>query len=387
MKKTIILFIVELVFNCLIIYFIPNNKYYKADYFMSISDNISSNNHTNLTHTIDMIEEKLQNSAGMNQIIFYFSIIVLVISLISLYILFSMLLFPSDYGHINGKNFTYYMVVLFIKFAFVITNISLSTSIMLKIKDIGKNIDEFGLTKEVRKKVLIIFILSGLCFFYYFFELSYNYIRKSTIIGFSIKEYNLENNRDEINSLNKKITEKEDQINLIKERIKSKDNEIDDQKKEVDRLNEELNKLTDENNTLKEKIEGLEQEKQQKDEDMKLKLKENNDKNDNKIREIENQKNLEIINLKKQYNLKENEKIITVIFQCVGQNILYSMICKNTDKFALIEQELYDIFPECKEKEYFFLFKGSKINRNKTLEEIGIKFSDVITFNEIVDFD
>ena len=49
------------------------------------------------------------------------------------------------------------------------------------------------------------------------------------------------------------------------------------------------------------------------------------------------------------------------------------MICKNTDKFAIIEQELYDVFPEYKNTENYFLLKGNKVNKNQTLEEINIQ--------------
>ena len=52
------------------------------------------------------------------------------------------------------------------------------------------------------------------------------------------------------------------------------------------------------------------------------------------------------------------------------------MICKNTDKFAIIEQELYDVFPQYKNTENYFLLNGNKVNKNQTLEEINIQQYD-----------
>ena len=82
------------------------------------------------------------------------------------------------------------------------------------------------------------------------------------------------------------------------------------------------------------------------------------------------------------FTLEEGEKLISVIFQSSDQLILCSIICKNTDKFNKIEGQLCDLYPECSEKEYYFLFNGQKINRNKTLEENGIKNNSLVIMNE-----
>ena len=83
------------------------------------------------------------------------------------------------------------------------------------------------------------------------------------------------------------------------------------------------------------------------------------------------------------FDLKKDDKLMTIIFYSVDQKYHYSLICKNTDKFSTIEQKLFEIFPECQEENYFFMANGIQINRYKTLEELKLKNSDIITMNKI----
>ncbi len=78
---------------------------------------------------------------------------------------------------------------------------------------------------------------------------------------------------------------------------------------------------------------------------------------------------------------------MSVIFSSTKQNILGSFICKNTDKFSRIENLLYEIeeYIEYKEVENYFLVRGRKINRYETLEENGIRNSDIITLVKMVE--
>ena len=39
--------------------------------------------------------------------------------------------------------------------------------------------------------------------------------------------------------------------------------------------------------------------------------------------------------------LEKNEKLISIIFSSVSQNIHYSIVCKNTDDINKLERELY----------------------------------------------
>ena len=81
---------------------------------------------------------------------------------------------------------------------------------------------------------------------------------------------------------------------------------------------------------------------------------------------------LQVIDLKINY--------ITIYFTSVDQKIQeQKMICRKTETFAIIEQDLYKKYPDFKETgNNYFLSKGAKINRNKTLEENNIENNDVI---------
>ena len=105
--------------------------------------------------------------------------------------------------------------------------------------------------------------------------------------------------------------------------------------------------------------------------------------------QLKNSKN-EIKNLKEEiddfrfyFKLGENEKLIRIIFQSTDQIIInYSLICKNTDIFANIEQNLYNQFPIYKDSENFFTSGGNKINKYKSLEENKIKSNDILLLNK-----
>ena len=93
------------------------------------------------------------------------------------------------------------------------------------------------------------------------------------------------------------------------------------------------------------------------------------------------EKELKEIKSKLPFDLSDGEHLMTIIFNSMNQKIHYSFICKNTDKFSRLEGLLYDIEDqqEFKETDNYFLVRGKKIKRYKTLEENNIKNSDVIT--------
>ena len=79
------------------------------------------------------------------------------------------------------------------------------------------------------------------------------------------------------------------------------------------------------------------------------------------------------------FNLKKEEKLMTIIFFSTDQKIHYSLICKNTDYFINLEKKLFQHYTDCQEEIYFFMVKGSKINRFKTIEQLKIENSEIIT--------
>ena len=83
------------------------------------------------------------------------------------------------------------------------------------------------------------------------------------------------------------------------------------------------------------------------------------------------------------FELKKDEKMISVIFTSDDQKIHFSVICKNTEKFNRLEEKLYNDYPEYSETNNYFVVNGNRIQKFKTLEENNIRNSDTIILNQI----
>ena len=81
----------------------------------------------------------------------------------------------------------------------------------------------------------------------------------------------------------------------------------------------------------------------------------------------ENMKKMENLNL---YNLND---IISLNFSSTDQKINYSLACLKNDIFAVVEEKLYKEYPEYRETNNFFIQSGQSILRFKTLKENNIK--------------
>ena len=115
----------------------------------------------------------------------------------------------------------------------------------------------------------------------------------------------------------------------------------------------------------------------------------------NELNNNSNNNNLELLNIIKEKDqkikdlesklarypikLEEGEKLISVIFQSVNQEIHCSIICKNNDQFYKLEEQLYNEYPNYRNVENYFVVNGNKINRFKNLIENKIKNNDIIT--------
>ena len=172
-------------------------------------------------------------------------------------------------------------------------------------------------------------------------------------------------------------------INQIKEE-KSNNQKLKDKIIELEKL---LNEEKFKNNKLEEKLKKLEEE---------FKKLNNLDKNlDNNINSKESlmkiilEKDKEINELKIKlsrfpFELKEGEKLMTVNFISADQKVQhYSVICKNTDTFNVLEKKLYEDYKEFYETENYFTFNGKKIHKLKNLDENNIKNNDIIMLNVI----
>ena len=100
-----------------------------------------------------------------------------------------------------------------------------------------------------------------------------------------------------------------------------------------------------------------------------------------------NIKNQEISQLKKSIKntidngvkFKPGDNIISIGFISMNQKIKnYNRAYKDNEIVARIEEELYNEYPEFKEKDTFLFLHANKIQRFKSLIENNIKNGDVI---------
>ena len=168
---------------------------------------------------------------------------------------------------------------------------------------------------------------------------------------------------------NKNNSKEEENIILLK-----KQNE--DYKKKINQLEKRINELE---KIIEEKDKNINKQKIKNDElDKKIKELLNLQKNiagKDKIKELED----EIKLFRKFYNFLPEEKLITINFISVDQQLNCVMIAKNTEVFTKIETDLYNKNEKYKLTENYFLVGGKKINRNFTLKDNKIKNNDVIT--------
>ena len=179
-----------------------------------------------------------------------------------------------------------------------------------------------------------------------------------------MKKYD-KNYEEELTRLNIKLDEEKNKNKQLNKRIKELENLLNEEKNLTKKLNErinELNNLLNDNSNMTKIVELMK----------KIETKEN------EIKEIKSRYPIE---------LQKGEKLLSVIFKSINQKILYSIICKNTDKFSKVEDKLYEQYPKYLENENFFIANGIKVNRFKTIEENGIKNSDTITLKPFVDDD
>ena len=187
-------------------------------------------------------------------------------------------------------------------------------------------------------------------------------------------DYNfLRNIKNKDNEVEEKITLLEDLLN--KERMKNK--KLLDKNEELSKVIKEnegmINNLIENNEILNKKINELE-------ESIIIM-------NENNFNKVILEKDNEIIKLKDEvsklpFKLLEGDKLLSIIISTIDQNINFSSICKSSDKFKIIEEKFYKIYPEYFGKNNIFILKGKEINVNNSLEQNNIKNNDIIYLKE-----
>ena len=92
--------------------------------------------------------------------------------------------------------------------------------------------------------------------------------------------------------------------------------------------------------------------------------------------------NNEILNLNNQIKDLELKTIICVQFRSIHEDIDFAILCKTTDIFVRLEEQLYERYPDLKETNNYFTCNGNVIEKSKTLEENKIRNSDKIILNK-----
>ena len=166
-----------------------------------------------------------------------------------------------------------------------------------------------------------------------------NYLDKNEIKIKQIEKQFIEEKNKNI-YLNKRIIELEKIIN-------DKNTIINKKEKEIKEFNEKIKKIIFQNEDYYKKIITLNEQ-------------------------------LDELKLRFPFELKKNEKLMVITFLTENQNIHYSLICKNTEKFIRIENAFYKEYPEYFDSHNIFIINGNIINKNKSLEENKIKNNDKI---------
>ena len=171
-------------------------------------------------------------------------------------------------------------------------------------------------------------------------------------------------NTKEYIELQNLFTEEKNKNNILSEQNKKLENDLNKLKIELEYANKNIKDLT-------------------------KKLSNNKIKNKKKIIELQksiDMKNLEINQLNARINnnndgiiCSSGDKIVSIAFNSVNQIIQnYNRAYKDTEIFSRIEEELYNEYPEFKDKETYLMIRANKIQRFKTLRENNIKNGDVI---------
>ena len=106
--------------------------------------------------------------------------------------------------------------------------------------------------------------------------------------------------------------------------------------------------------------------------------------NANSINDItSNSSSINLNKKEKNISVLKQEKIIVLKFISSDQCLNYSIVCKSTDKFNLVINRIFDIYPEYIEKKCFFMCNGNVINEYKDIQENKIKNGDTILVNTL----
>ena len=77
-------------------------------------------------------------------------------------------------------------------------------------------------------------------------------------------------------------------------------------------------------------------------------------------------------------NNVSEKKLMSLIFISDSEDIYWSIICEKSDSFLILENSFFKNYPECNKSKIYFMFKGVKIKKEKSLQDLGIRHNDII---------
>ena len=100
-------------------------------------------------------------------------------------------------------------------------------------------------------------------------------------------------------------------------------------------------------------------------------IKNNIEKTENEIRELNSKINSSIL-------LEKEEYLISLIFKVVEKDISFSVLCKNTDLFRVAFDKFKEKYSDIDEDVYNIIFDNSVVKLEYSLDKYGLKNGDII---------
>ena len=70
---------------------------------------------------------------------------------------------------------------------------------------------------------------------------------------------------------------------------------------------------------------------------------------------------------------------MSIIFKYDEKKIIYSVVCKNTDKLAIAEDKLFEKYQDLKDEDFDYYIDSKRIKKSKTFKDANITNGSLIT--------
>ena len=190
----------------------------------------------------------------------------------------------------------------------------------------------------------------------------------------------IKQNQKIINDLNKLVNlnkNKENDAIKLKEELQKKDKIIKEKQEEINKLNKKIIEDDKKNKEQMKKKDNILKEKREQISRLELLIKKQKDE---LVQKTKRTNILEsAIPLPYRHTIQEGEELICVLFLTLDHSFFHAFICKSKQVFIDLEAKLFEeISEEYRRTTNVYTANGRGINRNKTLEENGIRNESLI---------